>query len=67
MSDQILQNDLLQLSDKDIKQAEVKFNINNGYVDLISEYNIDLYKINKGWMRSIIQGVFTRWKIQYLD
>ena len=38
MEDKILLNDLLHLSEQDIKRANVKFNVFNGDVEPINEY-----------------------------
>lgn len=50
MEDKILLNDLLHLSEQDIKRAKVKFNVFNGDVEPINEYKSNPDIVNKKWM-----------------
>lgn len=50
MEDKILLNDLLHLSEQDIKRAKVKFNVFNGDVEPINEYKSNPDIVNKEWM-----------------
>lgn len=50
MSDRILLNDILHLSDEDIERTRVRFNLNDGATDPIEEFKRDPDVVNSQWL-----------------
>lgn len=46
----ILINDLLQLSETEIKNTKIKLNIPDGVTNPLDEYKKDPEKVNTGWL-----------------
>lgn len=50
MSDRILLNDILHLSDEDIERTRVRFNLNDGATDPIEEFKRDPDVVSIQWL-----------------